>query len=889
MNAAVTPDGKLLLGGKERKAGDVLLGLLRKDGLLENSEEWIFLRRVGRAFMVRLCRSRERETEAALAAALPDERELAELLFDRPPFDGGEFLNTEMLRGWCRELACEIGKSCRESNQSLSSWIAGVDPLWDHVGRVAFHLAPNPADVDGHRPFLFLATFIYRLGESGEPKHLPLGSALKNFADDRETLRSVLAPIRQAAEKLPFLAAMTDDGRIYQASPLSPREGYEFLQGMEVFDALGIEVRFARLWEKKRPPRLEVKLSLDAGPKTSHLASWALLRFSASAVIDGRELSEEELDALAASEGGGLIRIKGEWVEADPGRAAELLRLWRSRGNAMKLTLAQGLRLMAGLPAAGVPAFDRAEAVGHLAEVLATRNLPPAHPLPEELSRQLRPYQRNGVIFLRKLTDLGMGALLADDMGLGKTVQILIYLETLRREGELEGVPALVVSPASLLRNWLAESERFTPDLRFKILHAGELSEDEIVSFRDDPAGFLKRFDVVIVTYALISRGTLPGGVEFPVLIADEAQAIKNPASRQSRALRAIAARRRIALTGTPVENRLSDFWSIFDFLNPGLLGTWEEFRTAIEALEGHYAPLRKLTGPYILRRLKTDRAIAADLPDKTEFCAYVRLSALQAALYRATVEEMRVELEAESESEFGSSRTGTRSPDAESGENSRRRGVVFKYLTRFKQICNHPAQFTGKPDWNPELSGKFQMLAELLYPIVAKHEKVLIFTQFREMIEPLHEYVSHIFGRPGLVLHGGVPVGVRAGLVERFQSRSGEPFFILSLKAAGTGLNLTAANHVIHFDRWWNPAVENQATDRAYRIGQHRNVLVRKMVCLGTVEERIDRMIREKRHLMEELTVAAGTAEAEICRMNNAELLQFVQLDWREMNALRG
>lgn len=886
MNAAVTPDGKLLLGGKERKAGDVLLELLRKDGLPDNSAEWVFLRRAGRLFMVRLCRNREKELEAALAASHPAERDLTELLFDRPPFDGGEFLNAEVLGGWYRELACEIGKSCRESNQSLSRWIAGVDPLWDHVGRVAFHLAPNPEDVDGHRPFLFLATFIYRLGESGEPKHLPLGSALKNFADDRETLRSVLAPIRQAAEKLPLLAALSGDGRIYRATPLSPREGYEFLQGMEVFDALGIEVRFARLWEKKRPPRLEVKLSLDAGPKSSHLASWALLRFSASAEIDGRVLSDEELDALAASEGG-LIRIKGEWVEADPGRAAELLRLWRSRMDSMKITLAQGLRLAAGLSVPGMPAFDRAEATGRLAEFLATRNLPPSRPLPEELSRQLRPYQRNGVAFLRKLTDLGMGALLADDMGLGKTVQILIYLETLRREGELEGVPALVVSPASLLRNWLAESERFTPALRFKILHADELSEEEIVCFREDPAGFLKRFDVVIVTYALISRGTLPGGVEFPVLIADEAQAIKNPASRQSRALRAIAARRRIALTGTPVENRLSDFWSIFDFLNPGLLGSWEEFCTAIEALEGHYAPLRKLTGPYILRRLKNDRAIAADLPDKTEFCAYVRLSALQAALYRATVEEMRVELEAESESE--SVRSGSRSSDAEFGGDSRRRGIVFKYLMRFKQICNHPAQFTGNPDWKPELSGKFQMLAELLYPIVAKHEKVLIFTQFREMIEPLHEYVSHIFGRPGLILHGGVPVGARAGLVERFQSCSGEPFFILSLKAAGTGLNLTAANHVIHFDRWWNPAVEDQATDRAYRIGQHRNVLVRKMVCCGTVEERIDRMIREKRRLMEELTVASGTAEAEICRMNNVRLLEFVQLDWKEINALRG
>ncbi len=865
MELAVTSAGKLTLDGAEQDTGKILLSLLNSAGMPESSAGFVFLRRAARAFMLRLCRHRHEPVETALAAALPEEPEIAELLFDRPPFAGGEHLNAELLRKWYGDLAAAIRRARWLTQLPLAEWIATVDPAWDRVGRVAFHLAPNPNDTAGTQPFLFLATFIHKLAESGEPKHLPLGNAVQVFAKDRDTLLRILAPIRKASEDVPLLKTLSGDGRIYQATPFSARESYDFLQALAVFEAAGIQVRFAKLW-KKRPRKLELKISLDIGAKSSQLASWALLRFSPEAAVGDRKLSEEELAGLAAA-GGGLIRIKGEWVEADPQRVSEMLRFWQKKREG--LTLAQGLRMLAGVPVPELPGFDRAEAVGELAQRIAGKNLPPMPELPENLREILRPYQRCGVEFLWRLTSLGLGAVLADDMGLGKTLQLLSCLELLRIQGELRDLPALLIAPASLLRNWKCEAEKFTPELKFKILHNSELSDVEKTALRTDRVAFLKQFDAVAVTYAYLLKNDLFSGLKLPLAVADEAQTIKNPASRQSRIVRSLPAVRRIALSGTPVENRLTDLWSIFDFTNPGLLGTLEEFKETAEALDGHYAPLRKLTSPYLLRRLKTDKSVIADLPDKSELRTFVQLSSLQAALYRAALEEMRVELTGENEND------------------SKRNGIVLKYLMRFKQICNHPAQFTGKPDWRPELSGKFQRLAELLYPIAAKQEKVLIFTQFREMIEPLHEFVSRIFGRTGAVLHGGTPVGARPALVDSFQAPDGEPFFILSLKAAGTGLNLTAASHVIHFDRWWNPAAEDQATDRAYRIGQHRNVLVHKMVCLGTVEERIDRLIREKQSLTDELT-AAGT-ENRICRMNNAQLLDFVKLDWSNINALRG
>jgi non-specific serine/threonine protein kinase len=352
---------------------------------------------------------------------------------------------------------------------------------------------------------------------------------------------------------------------------------------------------------------------------------------------------------------------------------------------------------------------------------------------------------------------------------------------------------------------------------------------------------------------------------QWRMVILDEAQAIKNPGTRQTRAVKELKCQARIALTGTPVENRLGDLWSLFDFLNPGLLGGAKAFSKFVKRLRednASFAPLRKLVQPYILRRLKTDKRVIADLPDKTEVNAYCTLSKRQAILYEQSVVELARKLK--------------------ESEGIERRGIVLAYLMRFKQICNHPAQWTGGGTYDPAESGKFQRLAEICEELAERQDKVLIFTQFREITSPLSEYLETIFKRPGLVLHGSTSVKQRKEMVDSFQRDDGPPFFVLSLKAGGTGLNLTQASHVIHFDRWWNPAVENQATDRAFRIGQKRNVLVHKFVCRGTVENKIDELIREKAGLSKELLEDGGGGEKLLTEMPDDELLRFVSLDIR-------
>jgi non-specific serine/threonine protein kinase len=356
--------------------------------------------------------------------------------------------------------------------------------------------------------------------------------------------------------------------------------------------------------------------------------------------------------------------------------------------------------------------------------------------------------------------------------------------------------------------------------------------------------------------------------------VLDEAQAVKNPGAKQTRAVKQLRARARFALTGTPIENRLGDLWSLFDFLNPGLLGSAREFGALTKTLAARprnpWGPLRELVRPYILRRLKTDRTVIADLPDKTELTAWCQLSRRQAALYEQAVAELAAALREPPEGDAG----GRRDADM------RRRGVVLAALMRLKQIGNHPSQWLGDGGWAEADSGKFARLREIAEVVAARQEKMLVFTQFREVTGPLADFLARIFGRSGLVLHGGTAVAERAGLVRRFQEDEAVPFFVLSLKAGGTGLNLTAASHVVHFDRWWNPAVEDQATDRAFRIGQTRNVLVHKLACRGTVEERIDDLIRAKRQLSQD--VLAGGAELLLTELDDAALLRLVALDHR-------
>jgi non-specific serine/threonine protein kinase len=442
-------------------------------------------------------------------------------------------------------------------------------------------------------------------------------------------------------------------------------------------------------------------------------------------------------------------------------------------------------------------------------------------------------------------------------MGLGKTIQVLALLLVLKQEGKNGLHPNLLVAPASLLANWSMESQRFAPSLHVLIVHPSAMTGAQL---RALDAGQLAGFDLVITSYGSLLRLPVLMAQDWCVAVIDEAQAIKNPAAKQTRHVKLLKADTRIALTGTPVENRLSDLWSIFDFTHPGLLGSGKVFGNFAKRLAKaeHFGPLRNLVRPYILRRLKTDKRVIDDLPDKTELKAWCHLSPAQAALYQRAVQELSQALD--------------------QVDGISRKGLVLAYLMRFKQICNHPSQWLGDGAWAATDSGKFARLRELVEIIAARQEKVLVFTQFRETTEPLAAFLGAIFGRDGLVLHGGTPVAKRRELVKRFQDDELTPFFVLSLKAGGAGLNLTAASHVIHFDRWWNPAVENQATDRAFRIGQKKNVLVHKFVCRGTVEERIDALIESKQQLVKD--VLEGGAELMLTEMSDRELLNLVKLD---------
>jgi non-specific serine/threonine protein kinase len=474
-----------------------------------------------------------------------------------------------------------------------------------------------------------------------------------------------------------------------------------------------------------------------------------------------------------------------------------------------------------------------------------------------KLQATLRPYQREGVSWLSLMTELGLGACLADDMGLGKTLQMLALLAARGRQKNQP--PSLLVVPASLLGNWRAEARRFTPKLKLLFLHPSQTRRDEIDKIADDPQPHLANYDLVITTYTMAHRLQWLADLSWHSVILDEAQAIKNHGTRQSKAVRKLKAVSRVALTGTPVENNLGDLWSLFDFLNPGLLGSKKVFKDFIGNLEeSGFEPLRRLVGPYILRRLKSDRSVITDLPEKTETVRFCNLTTAQVRLYKKVVDNLARGLES-------------------LAQGMERRGLVLQTLMRLKQVCNHPSQLTGDQQYDPNHSGKFTRLAEICTELNQRQDKVLVFTQYKEIIPHLEEHLTRVFGRPGLTLHGGTSVKKRAGLVDEFQEVEGPPFFIISLKAGGTGLNLTQACHVIHFDRWWNPAVENQATDRAFRIGQKQNVLVHKFVTTGTVEEKIDQMINDKKALAEQVLTGG---EIKLTEMSDRQLLEIVKLD---------
>jgi len=825
-------------------------------------------------YLTQLCRTPESAGNRLDPIDLPSEAELATMLLSAPPMQGGEYLSADVFRNLWVDLDAWARKQIATLGNGLGGWLKKHAAIWHQVGRVCFHLAENKRDPD--LPFAFLATYAPRLSKGGRVQYQPLGKALQEYAGERnkQALINLLSPVQRASEKVDFVKELVDSGEVFHPLAWAPGEAYRLLKNVPLLEESGLLVRLPDWWRKRPRPRVAVTIGEK---KQSRFNADAMLDFKVGLALGDESLTEEEWRQIMASEDG-LAYVKGQWIEVDRKKLSEALEHWKQvEANAAEegISFIEGMRLLAGAPAdldvGGSPGSEEREwsfvdAGKWLSDVLSGLRDPDglaSGGRSEGFHGTLRHYQETGHNWLWFLSNLGLGACLADDMGLGKTIQVLSLLLTLKeKKKKSSGNTSLLVLPASLLANWKAEMKRFAPTLTASFVHPSETDKTVLAAMASKPDEALAEIDVVLTTYGMLLRQKWLLDMEWRLVILDEAQAIKNPSARQTRTVKQLKANARIALTGTPVENRLSDLWSLFDFLCPGLLGSVARFKKFVKGLEARehdrYAPLRNLVRPYVLRRLKTDKSIIADLPDKTEMKAFCGLAKRQAAMYAKSVEELALALEGL--------------------DGMKRRGLVLAYLMRFKQICNHPSQFLGDGGYEPADSGKFDRLRAICEEIASRQEKVLVFTQFREITEPVAAFLGDVFGREGLVLHGGTAVKRRRTLIDTFQREDGPPFFVLSLKAGGTGLNLTAASHVVHFDRWWNPAVENQATDRAFRIGQHRNVVVHKFICRGTVEEKIDALLEEKTSLADDILKAGG--ESMLTEMNNEDLLKVVALD---------
>ncbi|MET8357987.1 DEAD/DEAH box helicase [Micromonospora sp. NPDC005171] len=683
-----------------------------------------------------------------------------------------------------------------------------------------------------------------------------LGGLAGRTTSPQETL---LAELGRASRLWPDL-----DAALRTAAPeameLDVDGAHRFLSaGAPVLHAAGFGVLLPSWWQRPSA-RLGARLRARSrtapgtvGGADAGVGLDALVDYRWEIALGDQPLSAEELAALAEMKTP-LVRLRGRWVELDPGRLAAGLRLLRSAGE---LTVADLLRLgLADGDATGALPVLEVTADGALGDLLAgavERRLTPLDP-PPSFQGTLRPYQQRGLAWLAFLRSLGLGGVLADDMGLGKTVQLLALLAG----DPPEAGPTLLVCPMSLVGNWQREAARFTPELRVHVHHGAERARGAEFTAAAHGA------DLVLTTYSVAARDAADlAGIDWHRVVVDEAQAIKNASTRQAEAVRALPARQRVAVTGTPVENRLADLWSIMQFANPGLLGPAATFRKRFaEPIERHgdaeaAERLRRITGPFVLRRLKTDSSIISDLPEKLEMEVLCNLTAEQAALYRVVVDDMLARIE--------------------TSDGIERRGLVLATMTRLKQVCNHPAQLLRDGSPLEGRSGKLARLTEILEEVLAAGERALLFTQYAEFGAMLRGHLSARFGREVLFLHGGLGKAERDALVQRFQSAEGPPLFVLSLKAGGTGLTLTAANHVVHVDRWWNPAVEDQATDRAFRIGQRRRVQVRKFVCAGTVEEKVAALIADKRSLAERVV---GTGEQWITELSTGQLRDLFALE---------
>ncbi|MDR0572857.1 MAG: DEAD/DEAH box helicase [Tannerella sp.] len=680
--------------------------------------------------------------------------------------------------------------------------------------------------------------------DTANPEQLPI--PISNILKQKQYEKQRFKILQGVSLLTPFIRGLDTHINLGGDAPVrfNNSEFAPFL--MEVLPAirlLDIKIMLPKALQELLHPKVSVKLKRNADSQ-GFIRLDDLLSFDWQVAIGENIISPEEFNRLMRT-ASRLFKFKENYIYVSD---ADIEKLQKAFENSKPLNSFRLLQTALAEEYDGAPVLLTDEVRNLIREFTSTEDIP----LPQALNAQLRPYQRRGFSWMYRNSRIGFGSIIADDMGLGKTLQVISILLKFKEEQAINKKHrALVVVPTGLLTNWQAEIAKFAPSLSSHIFH-GQSRE-------------IKEFDadIMLTTYGVLrSDFDILKKQKWQVMIIDEAQNIKNQDTAQSKAVKSIPANIRIAMSGTPVENRLTEFWSIMDYANKGYLGNVktfkDDFATPIQLYNDEQVVerFRKITAPFMMRRMKSDKSIISDLPDKIEQNQFAQLTKQQAALYEKTMRAAMEEIES-----MGGDDHQTL---------FKRQGLVLQMILALKQICNHPAQFLKNGQFDASLSGKMELLFELLDSITQSGEKALIFTQFSEMGKMLERFITERFGDRPLFYHGGSSVKQREEMVQRFQHNRADKIFILSLKAAGTGLNLTAASHVIHYDLWWNPAVENQATDRAYRIGQKKNVMVHRMICKNTFEERIDEMIQKKKHLAE-MTVATG--ENWIGKLSNKEL----------------
>jgi superfamily II DNA or RNA helicase len=853
--------------------GAFVLSFLKDGSLKFRCPSYRFFHQIAQTFMQSVCAHAEFiSSEIPLRVGQAKEWEFA-----CPPIRGSEFADERFFETLWQETSEAFWQEC--ADRPIRDFLAEHYPSWADAGRIYLHIAENK--IGEGKPFTILLTYGVRDPEKVRLQHRPIGLALSDAGktNDPKLVESLLRALSRASIASTEFARLQVERSIYRPFHLSTTEAFRLVGQFPAIEAAGILCKVPEYWEGKKPETVKVNVTFKTGRKQGKMSIDSMLGFKVGLALGDQKLTDEEIAQLLESKEQYQC-LRGRWVEVNSAKIGKLLDRWQKASAFAAeggLSFGEAMRWTSGLenPEAAVEgealvsdtrdviSFRTDDDLTNLLKKLVspdeTELLDNQRIVEENVKAKLRPYQIKGVSWLVSIAKLGMGGCLADDMGLGKTLQIITLLTILKERQEETG-PSLLIVPASLIGNWLSELEKFSPNLRALVVHTSVGRNDK----ESAPKG-IKESDLVITTYGMVTRDSWMNSYTWNLIVADEAQAIKNPGTKQSKAVRSLKGGVRFALSGTPIENNLTDLWSIFDFAIPGLLGPKERFAQMVKEMTD-FSPLRTIISPWLLRRKKSDPKVISDLPDKTEMKVYCYLTPQQAILYSKQVEQTVAAISA--------------------AEGIARKGLIFSMMMKLKQICNHPSQREGDGRYDPKDSGKFLQLKELCETIATRQEKVLVFTQFRELTDIIAHELEGIFKRPGLILHGAIPVDKRRKLVEQFQAENGPPFFVLSLKAGGTGLNLTAANHVIHFDRWWNPAVENQATDRAYRIGQKKNVLVHKFVCKGTMEDNIDALIESKKALAEDVVGSSG--EINLSSLSDSELLDLIKFRGQSESGLQ-